>query len=116
MNAGAADGGDIIERPLERSVEVALAAGQRGEAEFRTLRRVDGKLCEIVLLELRRHRRRRGAIGKLEFDRGETRSRGGAKGFDQRAFGEQMAEIGGKAGHGAPWRFLLAFCCFSREA
>ena len=57
--ARAADRDHIIERALERRLPIALAPGQRGEAEFRRLRRVDAKLRQAMPLKLRLHRRRR---------------------------------------------------------
>ena len=53
-------------------------------------------------------------IGKLQFDRREARRRGCAKSLEQRTVGEQMAEIGGKAGHSAD--FLPNFHCLQRLA
>ncbi len=99
MDRRAAYRGDVIERARERGVEIALAAGQRGKAEFRTLRRVDAELRQAVPGQLRLHRRRRDVIRKLQLDRGKSGSRRRGKALDQRTFGEQMAEIGGKARH-----------------
>ena len=103
MDGAAADRHHIIERALERRVPIALAPRQRGETEFRALRRVDAELGEAMALELGRHRRRRDVIRKLQLDRGKPRGGSGAETLDQRALGEQMAEIGGKAGHGVSW-------------
>jgi hypothetical protein len=46
------------------------------------------------------YRSGRDIVGKLQFDRAESRSGGRAEALDQQALGEQMSEIGGKAGHG----------------
>src|SRR5579864_2989902 len=100
MDGAAADRDHIIERALEGCVPIALAPRQRGKAEFRALRRVDAELGEAMALELGRHRRRRDVIRKLQLDRGKARRGGGAEALDQRALGEQMTEIGGKARHG----------------
>ena len=103
MDGAAADRHHIIERALEGGVPIALAPRQRGKAEFRALRRVDAELGQAVPLQLGRHRGRRDVIGKLQLDRGEASRGGGAEALDQRTLGEQMAEIGGKAGHGVSW-------------
>ena len=99
MDRAAADRDDIIERAGKRGLEIALASGQRGETEFRTLRRVDAEWREAVLFQFGLHRGGRRVIGKLQLDRGEAASRRGAEALEQRIFGEQMAEIGGKARH-----------------
>ena len=106
MDGAAADGDHIIECTLEGCVPIALASRLRGETKFRALRRVDAELGQVVPLQLGRHRGRRDVIRKLQLDRGKTRGGRGAEALDQRALGEQMAEIGGKAGHGVSW--LLA--------
>ena len=103
MDGAAADRHHIIERALEGRVPIALAPRQRGETEFRALRRVDAELRQVVPLQLGRHRGRRDVIRKLQLDRGKTRGGSSAEALDQRALGEQMAEIGGKAGHGVSW-------------
>src|ERR1700685_1865757 len=103
MNGTAADRRDVFERALKSYVPIALASRQRGKTEFRALRRVDAELREAMPLELGRHRRRRDIIRKLELDRGKARSGSSAETLDQRALGEQMAEIGGKARHGVSW-------------
>src|SRR5580704_11574301 len=105
MDGAAADRRHIIERALEGCVPIALAPRQCGETEFRALRRVDAELCQVMPLQLGRHRRRRDVIRKLQLDGGETRSSSSAEALDQRALGEKMAEIGGKAGHGVSWLF-----------
>ena len=99
MDRRAADGDDVIERAGEGGVEIALAPGQRGKAEFRALRRVDAELRQAVLRQLGLHRGGGNVIGKLQLDGGKAASRRGAKTLEQRMFGEQMAEIGGKARH-----------------
>ena len=38
-------------------------------------------------------------IGKLQLDGRETGGGGGGEAFHERALGEQVGEIGGKAGH-----------------
>ena len=50
VDRGAADRDDIIERAGERGVEVALAARQRGQPEFRALRRVDAEIVSPCLV------------------------------------------------------------------
>ena len=65
-----------------------------------------------MLRQLRLHRGGANVIGKLQLDRGKAASRRGAKTLQQRIFGEQMAEIGGKARHGI---LSLAFPVVTRS-
>ena len=103
MDRPPADGDDIVEGAPEGQVPIALAPGQRGKTEFRPLRGVDAELDQTVPPQLRRYGGGRNVIGKLQLDGFEPRRGGGAEALDQRAFGEQMAEIGGKARHGVSW-------------
>jgi hypothetical protein len=100
MDGAAADRHDVIQRARKRGIEIAFASGQRGEAEFRAVGRVDAELGQAMALQLGLHRGRRTIIGKLQFDCAEASRRGGAKPFEQRAIGKQIAEIGGEARHG----------------
>ena len=99
MDRGAADRRDVIERAGEGRVEIALAAGQRGKPEFRALRRVDAELRQAMPLSSAFTADGGDVIGKLQLDGRKARRRRGAETLDQRAVGEQMAEIGGKARH-----------------
>ena len=100
MDRGPADRHHIVERALECGLPVAFAPGHRGKTEFGAERRVDAKLDQSMPLKLGLHRRRRNVIRKLQLDRREAGGGSGAEALDQRTLGEQITEIGGKAGHG----------------
>jgi len=72
---------------------------RRGRIRLPGRRRVDAELRQAMACQLRLHGGRRDLIGVLQFDRGKTRGGGSAEALEQRIFGEQMAEIGGKARH-----------------
>jgi hypothetical protein len=103
MDLPAADRHHVVERLAEQRRELGLAAGHAGEPELASLdvagRRVEPEHGQLVLLQLGLHRARRVVVRELQLDRRKARSRGGREAFHERALGEQIGEIGGKAGH-----------------
>ena len=94
MDGAAADGNRIVERLGEDGLEIALAAGQRGEAEFALLalagRRIEAEHGETVALDSGLHLGGRDVIGKLQLDAFEAGGSGGVDAREQRALGEQI--------------------------
>ena len=106
MDLPPADRDHIVERLPEQDREFSLAARHAGEPELTGLhiagRRVEAEHGQAVLFELRLHRARGVVVGKLQLDRGEARGRRGREALHERSLGEQVGEIGGKAGHVGP--------------
>src|SRR5262249_24511224 len=110
MNRAGANSDRIAERARKQRLRVLLASGHGGKAEFAfaTRRRVDAQHGELVSFDRSLHRGGRHVVGKLQLDSLEAGSCRGVDSFEQRPFGEQIAEIGGKTRHRRssmiPWR------------
>src|SRR5262245_30282735 len=104
MNRAGANLARIIERAVEQRQPILLARrhGSESEFAFATRRCIQAQNGELVFLYRCLYRGRRHVVRKLQLDGLETGCRGGINPFEQWSFGEQIAEIGGKARHGLP--------------
>ena len=102
MNGAGADGCHVVERFVERFFPVLLAAGLGAKAEFTVAagRRVDAEHLKLVALDRALEVGGRHAIGKPPLDRLEAAGRRRVDALQQRTVREQIAEMGGKTGHG----------------
>src|SRR5262249_46381366 len=99
----AADGGDVVERLLEQRGELALAAGNGGDAELAcrqlTGRSVDAEHGQAVAVGLGLPGGRRVVVGQLQLNRPKAGRGRRRETLDQGALGEKIREIGGEARH-----------------
>ena len=101
------DGGEpgrpaVGERLGERSGELGIAAGQRGEAEVArpiAADRVQPEHCQAMARTGRLHVRGGNVVGPMDLDGTEARARGGVDPLEERPVGPEEAEIGGEASH-----------------
>src|SRR5262245_55655113 len=104
MNRAGANLARIIERAVEQRLPILLAPRHGGESEFAfaTGRCIQAQNGELVFLYRGLHRSRGHVVRKLQLDGLEAGGCGRINPFEQWPFGEQIAEIGGKARHGLP--------------
>jgi hypothetical protein len=103
VDLAAADRGDVVERLLEQCGKFLLPAGDGGDAELARCRPawrgVESEHRQAEPVELRLHRGRGVVIGKLQLDGAEAGRGRRRETLDQRAFGEEISQVGCKARH-----------------
>src|SRR5581483_3592406 len=96
-----ADGRDVVERLREGRAPFVLPARNGAEAELglAARRRVDAEHLDVVALDGALEVGGRDTVGKTAFNRLEAGLRRGIDALKERTVLEQIAEMGGKAGH-----------------
>ena len=93
----------VVERLVERRLEVGFAPGQGREAALAlggvAGRQVEQRLRQPVLLQLRRDVGGRRLVGEQDLDRLEAMGGGGAEALQERDLLVDPGQVGGKLGH-----------------